>query len=866
MHPFRLVRRLGLISTAAAVIVASLALSPSIATADESAPAPSATTSGPIMGAPNLGADWGKDLVFERAGEVVGDLKNQLTLSPQPDGSVMFLTGDRCLGVVPHLGGVPDNILFPLPCRDEALQKFYFVPQNHTPTSAPNGSRGDQYFYIVNAATNMCIWAPEGLNSPPPTPSHIARVLTCSEGDVAQEYRVWNEQPNPDGVYNEWRNILNLAAIYATNHCAADQRSCSVAPTGAPAGSWYRPVDDSVTQYGTMTTANAGCGAKTVINGITYSPTYHNDGDDQAAWTLGTQLTQTNSTQVTETLGYTLNVETGGGLKDVWAVKITNGFVYNHQKVEASSTAQTSSNTVSLPVRSGSYVMATWGTNVYTITGQWRFAEDLAVLDPANRTLKWTMPATSSFPVRLETQPVAVLGTVTSHEPKNCTAVPGSKIKPGSTPQITTADASCDSPVTTPASASVGTTLKACPGSWNVPLGQGSSDPNFKYQWYVIGADGTAARPILGATGKTFTVQTSTYSAETPNLGFSVYDAGNIDRVESRPAEVTPVSVRISPPAAGDPQRLATNVVGELPEAHVGVPYSENLVTDAGSAMDLTATGVPDGLTFSDGGVLSGTPVAPGVAEITVTDTPTDGGPVAEHTLELSTYTLPSTFRADTAFESTVGADIREALADELTPGARLELTEGSLPPGVELDPSSGLVTGAATRSGQYGFVVEDPNAPGTTAAFTLVVTNAAPTFATAALPAGTVGSPYSASTVDAPGTGSLFALAGDSAALPAGLNLDPTSGVLSGTPTEAVSGTVRVLDLTNRGAVFASALEVTGQGSSPAKPSVPATPAAPGSLAATGSSEAATLAGLGAMLAAAGLVMMLLRMRRRRI
>jgi DNA-binding beta-propeller fold protein YncE len=92
-----------------------------------------------------------------------------------------------------------------------------------------------------------------------------------------------------------------------------------------------------------------------------------------------------------------------------------------------------------------------------------------------------------------------------------------------------------------------------------------------------------------------------------------------------------------------------------------------------------------------------------------------------------------------------------------------------------------------------------------------------APSITTGSLPAGTVGAAYSA-TVAATGVGPISFTVW-SGALPAGLTLDPSTGVISGTPTSPGSATFTIMAKSAAGADFqtltvdttAAALAVTG-------------------------------------------------------
>jgi uncharacterized protein (TIGR03437 family) len=115
-------------------------------------------------------------------------------------------------------------------------------------------------------------------------------------------------------------------------------------------------------------------------------------------------------------------------------------------------------------------------------------------------------------------------------------------------------------------------------------------------------------------------------------------------------------------------------------------------------------------------------------------------------------------------------------------------VSQGTLPPGLSLGPSSGAITGTPNTGGTYQFtvtVMDTQTQQSTSAGYTvgiLNITNSSP------LPNGTTGTPYSVTfnaTDGPPGTYVWFIKPA-----PPGLTLDSTTGTLSGTPT--TSGTFR--------------------------------------------------------------------------
>jgi hypothetical protein len=118
-------------------------------------------------------------------------------------------------------------------------------------------------------------------------------------------------------------------------------------------------------------------------------------------------------------------------------------------------------------------------------------------------------------------------------------------------------------------------------------------------------------------------------------------------------------------------------------------------------------------------------------------------------------------------------------------------LSAGSLPPGLTLDAASGLISGTPSASGSYNFTahVADAQSPSDTASRALSITVGAPpappppNITTTSLPDARRNKSYSR-TLQATGGVAPYTWSLASGALPPGLSLNPSTGVISGTPT----------------------------------------------------------------------------------
>jgi alpha-tubulin suppressor-like RCC1 family protein len=122
--------------------------------------------------------------------------------------------------------------------------------------------------------------------------------------------------------------------------------------------------------------------------------------------------------------------------------------------------------------------------------------------------------------------------------------------------------------------------------------------------------------------------------------------------------------------------------------------------------------------------------------------------------------------------------------------GSRYEIAVGNLPTGLTLDPTTGVLSGIPTASGNYSFILAASNPAGVdTQVFNLAVdANAtAPVFVSAKTTTAKVGT-SSQFQVSAQGTGVSYALS--KGTLPSGLTLNASTGLISGTPANVTNGT----------------------------------------------------------------------------
>ncbi len=159
-------------------------------------------------------------------------------------------------------------------------------------------------------------------------------------------------------------------------------------------------------------------------------------------------------------------------------------------------------------------------------------------------------------------------------------------------------------------------------------------------------------------------------------------------------------------------------------------------------------------------------------------------------------------------------------------------VSAGTLPPGLTLNSSTGLLSGTPTTGGSYPFtvrIVDASNQSDTRAATVVIV--ASPTLTFPPPPPGQVGVAYSDQLTVSGGTAP-YVWSVSAGTLPPGLTLNSSTGLLSGTPTTAgnYSFTVRIVDAKGQSDTRAATL-VVGVGPVVITKTADTTAAAPGSV-----------------------------------
>jgi hypothetical protein len=248
---------------------------------------------------------------------------------------------------------------------------------------------------------------------------------------------------------------------------------------------------------------------------------------------------------------------------------------------------------------------------------------------------------------------------------------------------------------------------------------------------------------------------------------------------------------------------LITLSPATLPNATVGSPYSATIVASGGTApytYSVSSGSLPAGLTLNaNTGEISGTPTAAAISNFTITATDAVGclGSRAYSIIVAPNIVCPEIMLSPATLpNATVGSPYSATIvASGGTAPYTYVITAGSLPAGLNLNATTGVISGSPTAAATSNFTVTATDAAGCpgSRAYSINVVCPVITLSPTTLPNATVGVPYSATVVASGGTAP-YTYTVSLGALPAGLTLNATTGVISGTPTAAVTSNFTIM------------------------------------------------------------------------
>lgn len=246
-----------------------------------------------------------------------------------------------------------------------------------------------------------------------------------------------------------------------------------------------------------------------------------------------------------------------------------------------------------------------------------------------------------------------------------------------------------------------------------------------------------------------------------------------------------------------------------------GTAFTLSIAATGGSSpleYDVTTGVLPDGLSMDDAGNITGSPTTAGTYTVSFTVTDSLGTAVVVNSVTFTisappapapSYTPPP---APTVTPSTIppitgGTSMNFQVP--ATGGTNFNVSGGSLPAGLTLNPSTGLISGTPTSSGPYSFTITVTNSSGQTTTITYSGNITAPTTPTPTTGGSTGG------TTSASGTGSGNTSGAGSTTSPAALP-PITPPVVLYTATPVTTGSGSATSLTGNVSVLVDGVAVT--------------------------------------------------------
>ena len=283
--------------------------------------------------------------------------------------------------------------------------------------------------------------------------------------------------------------------------------------------------------------------------------------------------------------------------------------------------------------------------------------------------------------------------------------------------------------------------------------------------------------PTPSPTGLSYVISGTPTTAGTYPFTIQIVDANNVTRQQPLSITITTVLNFAQP---------------TLPTGSVNSLYSTTLTATGGLApYTWSYTGLPSWLAATPSTTLSstltGTPSAAGPFSFTVKLADSSVPPQTQSWNLSSTIYLGLTITTPSlpyGFQSTLYSQQLGAAGG--SGNYSWAITAGSLPTGFSPIPTSGLISGTPTATGTSSFTVQVTDTTTTKTAtqpLSILITTAL-SFSTATLPGGAVGTAYSTSLPTPTGGTTPLTYSVATGSLPAGLNLNTSTGAITGTPT----------------------------------------------------------------------------------
>src|SRR6266568_3722428 len=246
-------------------------------------------------------------------------------------------------------------------------------------------------------------------------------------------------------------------------------------------------------------------------------------------------------------------------------------------------------------------------------------------------------------------------------------------------------------------------------------------------------------------------------------------------------------------------------VTGGTQTGTVGVAFSYQIAA-SNCPTSYNATGLPSGLSVNTStGLISGTPTTAGTYTVTISATNAGGTGSATLTLTINNPPPPVITSPATA-TGQVGVAFSYTITATNSPTS---FNAAGLPAGLTVNTSTGFISGTPTTAGTYSVTISATNSGGTgSATLTLTINPATPVIQPPFTATGQVGAAFSY-TITATNSPTSYNATG----LPAGLIVNTSTGLISGTPapgTDTGSPYSVAISATNSGGTGSATLTLT--------------------------------------------------------
>ena len=341
------------------------------------------------------------------------------------------------------------------------------------------------------------------------------------------------------------------------------------------------------------------------------------------------------------------------------------------------------------------------------------------------------------------------------------------------------------------------------------PLPAGAVGSNYSQALTAAGGSGTYTWAVFAGSlpgGLTLNAATGVISGQPTNTGTPKFEIRVTDGNQDTAAKLFSLTINAA---------IVITTGSPLPTGTVGVNYSQGLAATGGSGTYTWAVSVgslPGGLTLNAAtGLISGQPTMAIASNFTIQATDTNQATGSKQfALTVNAAIVITT--SSPLPQGTVGVNYSQTVAATGGSGTYTwSVSVGSLPAGLTLNATTGLISGQPTTAIAANFTIQatDTNQARGSKQFALTINPAIVITTSSPLPKGTVGVIYS-QTVAATGGSGTYTWAVSVGSLPGGLTLNATTGLISGQPTAAgtPSFTIQVTD--SNQATAAKAFSVT--------------------------------------------------------